>query len=61
MTVPGGDINFLHLERETGIEPAYLDWQPSALPLSYSRISINFTVKLGLCKGDKGLKMSSNV
>ena len=29
-----------HHERETGIEPAYLAWEASVLPLYYSRTTI---------------------
>ena len=28
----------LEMERVTGIEPAYLAWEASALPLSYTRV-----------------------
>gem|GEM_PF-5458818 len=37
----------IHLERVAGIEPAYSDWQPDALPLCYTRtvgLSILFVV-----------------
>jgi hypothetical protein len=38
-------------ERETGIEPAYLAWEASALPLCYSRSSTTLTVNLRLRRG----------
>ena len=36
------------LERVAGIEPAFSDWQPDALPLSYTR-KLNYHNIIGLC------------
>lgn len=36
------DLGGINLERATGIEPAYLAWEASALPLSYARVLSEF-------------------
>ena len=41
------------LEQMTGIEPACLAWEASALPLSYICVRYDFTIKIHVCQERK--------
>ena len=41
------------LEQMTGIEPACLAWEASALPLSYICVQYDFSIKDGVCQERK--------
>ena len=36
-----------------GIEPTYLAWKASVLPLNYTRVFILFCLKFGVNRGDR--------